>query len=72
MAFRRNLSRLDQVLRIGVGMLLVYLGFIDTSLIGDTYLAMAAGIFGLVNVVVGLIGNCPVYRLAGISTCSRG
>ena len=71
MTFRRNLSRLDQVLRIGVGLVLVYMGFIDTSLIGDTYLAVAAGVFGSINIVVGILGNCPLYRWAGISTyCS--
>jgi hypothetical protein len=68
MVFVRNLSRLDQVLRIGVGLVLVYMGFIDTSLIGDTYLAVAAGVFGAINVVVGFGGYCPLYRLAGIST----
>jgi len=69
---RRNLSRLDQVLRIGVGLVLMYMGFIDTTLIGDTYLAVAAGIFGAVNIVAGLGGYCPLYRLAGISTrCSK-
>lgn len=72
MALTRNLSRLDQVLRIGVGLVLVYMGFIDTSLIGDTYLAVAAGVFGAINVVVGIGGYCPLYRLAGIQTrCSE-
>ncbi|MDH3883438.1 MAG: DUF2892 domain-containing protein [Desulfobacterales bacterium] len=71
MGSKRNLSRLDQVLRIGVGLVLVYIGFIDTSLIGDTYLAIAAGVFGTINVVVGTGGYCPLYRVAGISTyCS--
>ena len=68
MVFVRNLSRLDQVLRIGVGVVLVYMGFIDTSLIGDTYLAVTVGAFGAVNIVVGIGGYCPLYRLAGIST----
>ena len=70
MAFKRNLSRLDQVLRIGVGLVLVYMGFVDTSLIGDTYLATAAGVFGVINVLVGIGGNCPLYTVAGISTFS--
>ena len=72
MGSKRNLSRLDQVLRIGVGLVLVYIGFIDTSLIGDTYLAIAAGVFGSINVVVGTGGYCPLYRVAGISTYSSG
>lgn len=70
MAHERNLSRLDQFLRVGVGLILVYIGFIDTTLIGDNYLAILAGVFGIVNVLAGAGGYCPLYKLVGISTCS--
>lgn len=65
---QKNLSRIDQGVRITVGLLLVYTGFINTTLIGDTYLAGALGVFGLVNLLAGLIACCPLYRLAGINT----
>ena len=63
MVLRRNLSRLDQILRIGVGLVLIYLGFVNTTLIGDTYLAVATGVFGAINVIVGLGGWGAVYLM---------
>ncbi len=63
-----NLSKLDRVFRISIGLLLMYIGFIDTTLIGDVYLAGILGVFGLINLGAGLIAYCPLYRLAGINT----
>lgn len=65
---KRNLGRLDQVLRLGIGAALVYVGFIDTTLIGDSVIAGMFGAFGVLNMVVATIAWCPVYQLAGIST----
>ena len=66
--FKRNLGRLDQVLRLGIGVVLVYMGFIDTTFIGDSVIAGMVGAFGILNLVVSAIAWCPVYQLAGIST----
>ncbi|GMQ88092.1 MAG: hypothetical protein BMS9Abin08_1315 [Gammaproteobacteria bacterium] len=65
---KMNLSKFDRVLRISIGLMLVYIGFIDTALIGDAYLAGMLGILGLVNLGAGVIAYCPLYRLAGINT----
>ena len=67
---QKNLSRFDQIFRISIGVLLVYIGFIDNTQIGDTCLAGAMGVFGLVNLCAGTIAYCPLYRLAGINTRS--
>jgi len=66
----KNLSRIDQWARIAVGLLLMYMGFVDTTLIGDVYLASALGVLGLVNLIAGLAACCPLYWLAGINTRS--
>lgn len=60
MAFR-NESTVDRVLRVVAGAALVSLVFIGPE--------TAWGWIGLVPLVTGLIGNCPVYSLLGISTC---
>jgi len=65
---QKNLSRIDRGARIVAGVLLTYTGFIDTTLIGDAYLAGGLGVIGLVNLFAGLTACCPLYRLAGIST----
>ncbi len=70
MQVNKNCGRLDQFLRVGMGLGLMYLGFVDTTLIGDTVMAIFVGIFGAINVLAGLSGFCPVYHLANISTRS--
>jgi len=72
MQVKKNLCLLDQVLRIGIGAGLIYIGFIETSWIGDATVAIVAGVFGLINVAAALIGYCPIYRLANINTRSMG
>lgn len=68
MRMNKNCCGLDQFLRTGIGLGLIYIGFVDTTLIGDTIIATFVGIFGVVNVLSGLSGFCPVYTMAGICT----
>ena len=59
----RNIGRADQVLRIIVGLVLLALVFVGPK--------TPLGYFGLVPLLTGLSGFCPLYALFGISTCSR-
>lgn len=63
-----NVGRFDQILRIGIGAVLIWAGFVDTSLIGDRLIAALVGVFGLLNLIAALIRVCPVYTVAGIDT----
>ncbi len=58
----RNEGTLDRVLRIVVGAGLLALVFVGPQ--------TAWGWIGVVPLVTGLIGTCPVYSLLGINTCS--
>ncbi len=60
MAFK-NEGTVDRVLRVVAGAALVSLVFVGPE--------TPWGWIGLVPLVTGLIGNCPVYSLLGISTC---
>lgn len=60
MAFK-NEGTIDRVLRVVAGAALVSLVFVGPE--------TPWGWIGLVPLVTGLIGNCPVYSLLGISTC---
>lgn len=64
----RNLNMFDQVIRLLIAAVCIYFGFIDTSLVQENVLALGIGIFGVLNVIAGVIGFCPVYKLAGINT----
>lgn len=57
----RNESNLDRALRIILGLVLLSLVFIGPQTLW--------GLVGLVPLVTGLLGSCPVYSVLGISTC---
>ncbi len=58
-----NIGRVDRVLRVLVGLVVLSLVFI-----GPTTLW---GLLGLVPLVTGLVGTCPIYSVLGFSTCKR-
>lgn len=64
----RNIGRLDQILRIGIGLALMWVGFIDETLITDRLIATFVGLVGLLNLIAALFRVCPFYTLAGINT----
>jgi hypothetical protein len=68
MSLKCNIGRLDQVLRTVTGLVLVYVGFVNTAIINDSLINNALGVFGVINIVVGFIRVCPVYYMANIST----
>lgn len=63
-----NVGRFDQILRIGIGAVLIWAGFVDTDLIGDRLVAALVGLFGLLNLIAAVVRVCPVYTIAGINT----
>jgi len=58
---QRNEGTLDRVLRVSAGLLLI--GLAATNVIG------AWGYIGVIPLLTGAIGMCPVYRLLRINTC---
>ena len=57
----KNEGKLDRTLRVILGAALIALVFVGPQ--------TAWGWVGVVPLVTGLIGNCPVYSLLGINTC---
>ena len=58
----RNEGTLDRSLRIIAGLVLIALVFVGPQ--------TAWGWVGLVPLLTGLVGFCPLYRLLGINTCA--
>ncbi len=56
-----NEGGIDRLLRIALGITLLALAF--------GHPRTAWGWIGLVPLVTGLVGVCPIYRLSGINTC---
>ncbi|GAA6200979.1 DUF2892 domain-containing protein [Aquicoccus sp. SU-CL01552] len=57
----RNEGALDRILRIVFGLALLSLIFIGPKTMW--------GLVGLIPLLTGLAGYCPLYRLLGFSTC---
>jgi hypothetical protein len=57
----RNEGTLDRALRIIAGLVLISLVFIGPQ--------TPWGWVGLVPLVTGLVGMCPLYSILGINTC---
>lgn len=58
----KNEGAVDRVVRVVLGLALLALVFVGPR----TWL----GLIGVVPLVTGIVGSCPLYRLLGISTCS--
>lgn len=58
---KRNEGTIDRVLRVALGLVLLSLVFVGPQ--------TAWGWIGIVPLVTGLVGYCPLYALLGIRTC---
>ncbi|MFW2405280.1 MAG: DUF2892 domain-containing protein [Gammaproteobacteria bacterium] len=60
--FKKNEGTIDRALRIILG-----LGLLSIVFVGPQ---TPWGWIGVVPLVTGLIGSCPVYSIFGLNTCS--
>ncbi len=58
---KSNMGSIDRALRIIVGLVLV--GLALTSTVGWW------GWLGIIPIVTGALGNCPLYSVIGVNTC---
>jgi Protein of unknown function (DUF2892) len=59
--FPRNEGNLDRGLRVVAGLVVLSLIFVGPKTLW--------GLVGLVPLLTGLMGSCPVYTLLGLRTC---
>ncbi len=57
---KRNEGNLDRIMRVVLGLVLISLVFIGPM--------TAWGWVGLVPLITGLVGSCPIYSILGLST----
>lgn len=58
---KMNVGKIDRVIRIVLGLVLLSLVFLGPH--------TSWGFIGLIPLLTGMIGVCPVYSLFGINTC---
>jgi hypothetical protein len=63
---KTNESTLDRALRVAVGLALLGWFFVDQG----TGFWHYAKLIGIIPLLTGLVGTCPVYSLFGLSTCA--
>jgi len=59
-ALQQNVGPIDRVLRVVLGAVLLTLAFAGPK--------TAWGYLGLIPLVTGMLGSCPLYSILGIST----
>ena len=59
--FTLNEGRIDRLLRVAVGLLILALGLA----FGSWW-----GLLGLIPLVTGAVGFCPLYAVLGVDTCA--
>jgi hypothetical protein len=59
--FKTNVGGLDRIARIVIGLVLLSLVFVGPQSLW--------GLVGLVPLLTGLFGTCPLYTLIGLNTC---
>lgn len=52
----------DRIARVSIGLVLLAMTVVEPR--------TAWGLIGLVPLVTGLVGTCPIYSLLGLSTCT--
>lgn len=62
--FRTNVGTTDRIIRVVVGLALIA-GFLLNPDGDWSWLFL----IGIVPLVTGIVGSCPIYSLLGISTC---
>jgi hypothetical protein len=62
--FKTNVGTLDRALRILVGLALLAMFFFGP---GWSYRWLY--LIGIVPLITGLVGTCPLYSILGLSTC---
>ena len=58
---KRNEHTIDRIVRVVLGVVLFIAAFATSSWI--------LGVVGLIALVTGLVGFCPLYAVFGFSTC---
>ncbi|MBN2573964.1 MAG: DUF2892 domain-containing protein [Deltaproteobacteria bacterium] len=56
-----NEHTVDRVLRVALGLGLLAIAFVGPK--------TALGYLGIIPLVTGLVGSCPLYTVLGLSTC---
>ncbi len=59
-----NMGTADRIIRVVLGITLIGLGVFMTGTLG-----IVLGFIGLIPLITGIVGNCPIYSMFKVNTC---
>lgn len=65
---KRNIGTVDMAIRLVLGIVLVYIGFFENSIVSSGLPKTIIAVFAFVPLLTGLARFCPLYALIGAST----
>lgn len=68
---RKNMGQIDRLIRTVTGLVMMYLGFVDQSIIDDLTINLIVGCFGIISIAFAYIAFCPIYTFGNISTAKK-
>ena len=66
-----NMGNIDRAIRVITGLVMIYIGFIDTSIIDHQIVNMFVGTIGIISVVFAYFAFCPLYILGNVNTAKN-
>lgn len=60
----------DRVIRVLIGLAALVAGLTQAAALGTGW-AYAADAVGVIGLVTGILGRCPLYGALGVQTCRR-
>jgi Inner membrane protein YgaP-like, transmembrane domain len=64
----KNVGMIDRVIRIILGIILLYLFAVNMVAAPWSYLVI---LIGLILLITGIIGTCPLYSMIGMNTLGK-
>ena len=71
MKLKVNMGMIDRAIRTIVGLLLIYIGFVNIEFVVSDLLRYILGGIGILNIISAVMGICPFYIFANINTCHK-
>ena len=68
---KQNMGMVDRCIRIVMGTVMIYVGFVDQSILGNTTINTIIGVIGTASILFAFIAFCPLYTLGDVSTIKK-
>ena len=68
---KRNMGVVDRCIRIVMGLVMIYVGFVDQSILGSATINTIISVIGIASILFAFIAFCPLYTLGDVSTIKK-